>query len=98
MYVTFRVPTIFANSILYNKQVATLPTRYAPHEMKLNIHYGGRIIVNSHLQQKLLLLRIEQKKQDMYRKAKSLGFTHPIVVTCSQELDELLNRYQRKVS
>ncbi|MEK3953671.1 MAG: aspartyl-phosphate phosphatase Spo0E family protein [Psychrobacillus psychrotolerans] len=55
-------------------------------------------MVNSHLQQKLLLLRIEQKKQDMYRKAKSLGFTHPIVVTCSQELDELLNRYQRKVS
>lgn len=66
--------------------------------MKLNTHYGGRNIVKSHLHQKALLLRIELKKQDMYRKAKILGFTHPIVVTCSQELDELLNRYQQKVS
>lgn len=66
--------------------------------MKLNIHYGGRNIVNSHLHQKALLLRIELKKQDMYRKAKNLGFTHPVVVNCSQELDELLNRYQQKVS
>ncbi|WP_235753897.1 aspartyl-phosphate phosphatase Spo0E family protein [Psychrobacillus sp. INOP01] len=54
--------------------------------------------MKSHLHQKALLLRIDLKKQDMYRKAKILGFTHPIVVTCSQELDELLNRYQRKVS
>ena len=66
--------------------------------MELNIHYGGRNIVNSHLYQKALLLRIELKKLEMYRKAKSLGYTHPIVVTCSQELDELLNRYQRKIS
>lgn len=65
--------------------------------MKLNIHYGGSIVKN-HLNQKALLLRIELKKKDMYRKAKNLGFTHPTVVTCSQELDELLNRYQRKVS
>ena len=65
--------------------------------MKLNTHYGGNIL-KSYLHQKSLLLRIELKKQEMYRKANVLGLTHPIVVTCSQELDELLNRYQRKAS
>lgn len=65
--------------------------------MKLNIQYGGNI-VNSHMHQKSLLLQIELKKKEMYRKASILGFTHPIVVTCSQELDKLLNRYQQKAS
>ena len=42
----------------------------------------------------LLLVKIKLKQQDMYTKAKRLGFTHPIVITCSQELDDLLNNYQ----
>ncbi|MFJ7826604.1 Spo0E family sporulation regulatory protein-aspartic acid phosphatase [Psychrobacillus sp. NPDC096623] len=50
------------------------------------------------MHQKSLLLQIELKKKEMYKKANILGFTHPIVVTCSQELDELLNRYQQKAS
>ena len=29
----------------------------------------------------------------MYEKAKDLGFAHPQVVYCSQELDKLLNKY-----
>ncbi len=45
-----------------------------------------------------LLTEIGRKRQDMYQKAKDLGFTHPAVVACSQELDRLLNRYQKKVS
>ncbi|MER2169391.1 MAG: aspartyl-phosphate phosphatase Spo0E family protein [Psychrobacillus psychrodurans] len=44
-----------------------------------------------------LLLLITAKRNDMYKKAKSLGFTHPVVVACSQELDQLLNVYQNKV-
>lgn len=39
--------------------------------------------------------QIKLKKQDMYAKARMLGFTHPAVVACSQELDRLLNRYQK---
>lgn len=39
---------------------------------------------------KILLLEIEIKRKDMYKKAKDLGFTHPQVVNCSQELDVLL--------
>jgi stage 0 sporulation regulatory protein len=38
--------------------------------------------------------QIKLKQQDMYAKASLFGFTHPIVVACSQELDTLLNRYQ----
>ena len=40
----------------------------------------------------LLKLKIEIKRKEMYKKAKDLGFTHPQVVNCSQELDELLNK------
>jgi len=42
----------------------------------------------------LNLKQINLKKHEMYRKAKHLGMTHPSVVSCSQELDALLNRYQ----
>ena len=42
---------------------------------------------------KMLKLKIELKRKDMYKKAKYLGFTHPQVVNCSQELDVLLNYY-----
>lgn len=41
----------------------------------------------------LLKLRIESKRKHMYKKANDLGFTHPEVVNCSQELDELLNKF-----
>jgi len=42
----------------------------------------------------ILLGKIKLKKREMYSKAKQLGFTNPLVVKCSQELDDLLNRYQ----
>ncbi|WP_260858017.1 aspartyl-phosphate phosphatase Spo0E family protein [Bacillus sp. FJAT-22090] len=48
--------------------------------------------------EKALLILIAIKRKIMYRKAKSYGFTHPRVVTCSQELDELLNKYQKLAS
>jgi stage 0 sporulation regulatory protein len=43
--------------------------------------------------EKILKLKIEIKRKDMYKKAKDLGFTHPQVVNCSQELDVLLNNF-----
>ncbi|MFD1926707.1 Spo0E family sporulation regulatory protein-aspartic acid phosphatase [Sporosarcina siberiensis] len=50
-----------------------------------------------------LLKNIESKQKDMYFKANQFGFTHPVVVACSKELDDLLNCYQgivgtRKIS
>lgn len=42
----------------------------------------------------VLLAEIIKCKRKMYRKAKHLGFTHPSVVQCSQELDDLINKYQ----
>ena len=41
--------------------------------------------------EKIVELKIEIKRNEMYEKAKDLGFTHTQVVNCSQELDELLN-------
>ncbi|QBP43138.1 aspartyl-phosphate phosphatase Spo0E family protein [Paenisporosarcina antarctica] len=38
--------------------------------------------------------KIKLKKRKMYRSAKRFGFTDSRVVTCSQDLDILLNRYQ----
>lgn len=38
--------------------------------------------------------QIQKKQKDMYKKAKDYGFTHPLVVSISQELDTLLNQYQ----
>lgn len=43
-------------------------------------------------------IRIEIKRKNMYKLAKKLGFTHPLVVSISQELDTLLNRYDKKAS
>ncbi|MER2088672.1 aspartyl-phosphate phosphatase Spo0E family protein [Sporosarcina sp. JAI121] len=43
---------------------------------------------------RVLSVKIKSKRQDMYINAKHFGFTHPIVVAYSQELDTLLNRYQ----
>ena len=49
------------------------------------------------LSKKFLKAEIEIKRKVMYKKAKDLGFTHPHVVHCSQELDDLLNKYSAQV-
>ena len=46
---------------------------------------------------RVLKLAIEYKRKVMYKKAKDLGYTHPKVIVCSQELDALLNMYFKKV-
>lgn len=43
----------------------------------------------------ILLGKIKVKQRFMYSKAKQFGFTHPVVVSYSQELDSLLNKYQK---
>ncbi|HJF33443.1 MAG TPA: aspartyl-phosphate phosphatase Spo0E family protein [Sporosarcina psychrophila] len=48
--------------------------------------------------EKALLVQIGIKRKVMYKRAKIFGYTHPLVVECSQELDVLINRYQEKVS
>lgn len=50
------------------------------------------------LNEQALLNLIKLKRRIMYKKANYLGFTDPRVVSCSQELDALLNAYQQKVS
>lgn len=50
------------------------------------------------LYKKILKVAIEMKRKTMYRKALDLGFTHPEVVHCSQELDQLLNKYSSQVA
>lgn len=47
---------------------------------------------------KNLNLAVEYKRKEMYKKANDLGYSHPKVVICSQELDALLNMYQKQVS
>lgn len=42
----------------------------------------------------ILLMKIIVKRKNLYAKAHSFGLKDPRVVTCSQDLDELLNRYQ----
>lgn len=41
----------------------------------------------------VLKLKIELKRKHLYKRANDLGLTHPEVVSCSQELDKLLNKY-----
>ncbi|WP_019413816.1 Spo0E family sporulation regulatory protein-aspartic acid phosphatase [Paenisporosarcina sp. TG20] len=41
----------------------------------------------------ILLVKIDLKRREMYNKAKLYTLTHPRVITCSQELDTLLNKY-----
>jgi stage 0 sporulation regulatory protein len=79
----------------YNVLVASEPTRYRPHNLKRNILYGGRFV--KRLFEKTLLLQIGIKRKVMYRRAKTFGYTHPLVVECSQELDVLINRYQESI-
>ncbi|WP_339288514.1 aspartyl-phosphate phosphatase Spo0E family protein [Ureibacillus sp. FSL K6-0786] len=50
------------------------------------------------LYKKVLKVVIEIKRKDMYRKAQVLGFTHPKVVNCSQQLDYLLNKYTKQAA
>lgn len=58
---------------------------------------GGIGMVNT-LYKKVLKVFIEIKRKDMYRKAQELGFTHPDVVNCSQQLDQLLNKYTKEAA
>jgi stage 0 sporulation regulatory protein len=52
----------------------------------------GEIMMKSLLleKEKILKLKIEIQRKDMYKKVKDLGVTHPQVVNCSEELDVLL--------
>ena len=47
------------------------------------------------MQSNTLLGKIILKKEVMYHRAKHFGYTHPSVLACSQELDVLLNQYQK---
>lgn len=58
-----------------------------------NINLAMRFLFFKKIFRLRLRIRIESKRKDMYKKANDLGFTHPEVVHCSQELDELLNKY-----
>ena len=42
----------------------------------------------------ILLRKIKLKRLDLYEKANSYGRKDQRVVTCSQDLDALLNKYQ----
>lgn len=48
------------------------------------------------LYKEMLATEIEDKRRIMYEKANTLGYTHPEVITCSQELDALLNQYAKQ--
>ncbi len=37
---------------------------------------------------------IKVKQSEMYYVASMHGYTHPCVVACSQDLDQLINQYQ----
>lgn len=50
------------------------------------------VIINEKI---TLIEQIQLKKVDMYEKAKYFGRTHPVVIKSSQELDNLLNQYQK---
>lgn len=54
--------------------------------------------MKSILIKKILKQKIETKRNQMYKKANDLGFTHPEVVNCSRELDKLLNKYSNIVA
>lgn len=60
--------------------------------------FTGGIEMFNTLYKKVLKVFIEIKRKDMYRKAQELGFTHPEVVNCSQELDQLLNKYTKEAA
>jgi stage 0 sporulation regulatory protein len=49
----------------------------------------------NHSEEEALLIEIVQKRQKMMTLAEEKGFTSMETIKCSQELDELLNRYQQ---
>ncbi|GKV55494.1 hypothetical protein NCCP2222_14410 [Sporosarcina sp. NCCP-2222] len=51
--------------------------------------------MKDNLKKELLSLQIQMMRIMMYKMAKRNGFTHPDVIACSQDLDKLLNRYQK---
>lgn len=61
--------------------------------LERNINLAMRFLFFKKIFRLRLRIRIESKRKDMYKKANDLGFTHPEVVHCSQELDDLLNKY-----
>jgi stage 0 sporulation regulatory protein len=44
----------------------------------------------------MVLVLIEEKRQQMIELALTYGFTAKETIQCSQELDELINRYLRQ--
>ncbi|WP_253724488.1 aspartyl-phosphate phosphatase Spo0E family protein [Sporosarcina sp. HYO08] len=50
------------------------------------------------IKKRALSFWIHYKRKGMYKKAKQFGFTHPKVVSHSQDLDNLLNKYQNIAS
>ena len=83
--------------MLYDVYIASETTRYIPHNLKSNILYGGRFVKRL-FKEKKFLLQIGIKRRVMYRRAKTFGYTHPLVVSYSQELDVLINRYLENYS
>ena len=61
-------------------------------EAKLNC--GGKKRMKIVLIKFILQGKINVKKRELYYEARHLSLTNPRVVTCSQELDSLLNNYQ----
>lgn len=51
-------------------------------------------LMNQTSDKELLESLIQLKRKEMYVVAYSLGYTHPSVVSCSQDLDILINQYQ----
>lgn len=88
--------TNFAQNMSYNGQVASDTERLLLPESQQKIPLGGSL-VKSIVQEKQLRIQIDLKRKIMYKMANDYGFTHPYVVSCSQELDQLLNQYQKKV-
>lgn len=52
-----------------------------------------RLMVNT-----MVIILIEEKRQQMIELALTHGFTAKETIQCSQELDELINRYLRETA
>lgn len=83
--------------MLYNIKVGSDTTQKTDIDSIAKILFGGNTVINL-TNEKALLFQIAIKRKIMYKKAKNYGFTHPAVVECSQELDVLLNKYQKIAS
>uniref|UniRef100_UPI00406CB3ED aspartyl-phosphate phosphatase Spo0E family protein n=1 Tax=Sporosarcina sp. FSL K6-1522 TaxID=2921554 RepID=UPI00406CB3ED len=72
---------------------------YQDHHLQMEVRklFGGEV-VKKELRKRMLSVRITYKRKMMYVKAKEFGYTHPEVVAHSQDLDDLLNRYQGIIS